>query len=138
MKVLGLDVGDKKIGVAISDELGYTAQGLTVIYRKSLKEDLEEINKIITLHNVSEIVVGYPRNMNGSLGPRAKVVEQFAKALHEFTGIKPVFWDERLSTVEAEKLLISGDLSRHKRKKVIDKMAATLILSGYLNYKSKT
>jgi len=137
MKVLGLDVGDKKIGVAVSDELGFMAHGLTVIHRKSLKEDLAEIKKIITVHNVKEIVVGYPRNMNGTVGPRAEMVERFAEALYKSTGIKPVFWDERLSTVEAEKLLISGDLSRQKRKKVIDKMAATLILSGYLNYKSK-
>ncbi|NYE56423.1 Holliday junction resolvase RuvX [Carboxydothermus ferrireducens] len=137
MKVLGLDVGDKKIGVALSDELGLTAQGLTVIYRTSLKKDLEEIKKIIDLHHVTEVVIGYPRNMNGTAGPRAELVERFAWELYKFTGIKPVFWDERLSTVEAEKLLISGDISRRKRKKVIDKLAATLILSGYLNYKSK-
>jgi len=137
MKVLGLDVGDKKIGVALSDELGLTAQGLTVIYRTSLKKDLEEIKKIIELHNITEVVIGYPRNMNGTAGPRAELVERFARELYKFIGIKPVFWDERLSTVEAEKLLISGDISRRKRKKVIDKLAATLILSGYLNYKSK-
>ncbi|ABB15214.1 Holliday junction resolvase RuvX [Carboxydothermus hydrogenoformans] len=137
MKVLGLDVGDKKIGVALSDELGLTAQGLTVIYRTSLKKDLEEIKKIIDLHHVTEVVIGYPRNMNGTAGPRAELVKRFARELYKFTGIKPVFWDERLSTVEAEKLLISGDISRRKRKKVIDKLAATLILSGYLNYKSK-
>ncbi|GAV22437.1 Holliday junction resolvase RuvX [Carboxydothermus pertinax] len=138
MKVLGLDVGDKKIGVALSDELGFMAHGLTVINRKNLKEDLRELKKIIDLHNVTEVVIGYPRNMNGTTGPRALMVERFAEAFYQFTGIKPVFWDERLSTVEAEKLLISGDVSRQKRKKVIDKMAATLILSGYLNYKSKT
>jgi putative Holliday junction resolvase len=132
---MSLDVGDKTIGVAVSDLLGFTAQGITTIMRKSLNYDLSELKKIISEYEVEEIIIGLPKNMNGSIGPRAEIVKTFAENLTQTISLKIIFWDERLSTVAANRTLLEADLSRKKRKAVIDKMAAVYILQGYLNSK---
>jgi len=132
MRIMGLDVGDKTIGVALSDLFGWTAQGLEVIRRDVLEKDLARLQQIIQDYEVEEIVVGLPKNMNGTLGERAEKVLALVEILKEKFSLPVKTWDERLSTVEAEKMLIKADVSRAKRKKVIDKMAACVILQGYL------
>ena len=129
---MGFDVGSRTIGVAISDELGMTAQGLKTINRKSMEEDLEEISTIIAQFNIEKIVVGLPVNMDGTIGKQAEMIFQWIKILKEKFSLPVETWDERLSTVEASRVLLEADLSRKKRKKVIDKLAAVLILQGYL------
>jgi len=134
MRILALDVGDKTIGVAVSDGLLLTAQGVEVIRRTSLEKDFARLQQIVSEFEVKTIVIGLPKNMNGTIGPRGELVQQFA---HKFAGVLPdiaiKLWDERLSTVAAEKSLIAADVSRAKRRKVIDKMAAVFILQGYLD-----
>jgi len=133
MRTMGLDIGSHTIGVAISDELGITAQGLKTVKRKSKEEDLKEINTIIKQFEISKIVVGLPKNMDGTLGKQAEMVFLWIRALKDKIHLPMVTWDERLSTVGASKVLLEADLSRKKRKKVIDKLAAVLILQGYLD-----
>lgn len=128
---MGLDLGEKTIGVAMSDPLAITAQGLLVIKRS--KTEMDEMTKLIKDYEVDEIILGYPRNMNGTLGPRAKLTEEFAEGLKEKYALPVKLWDERLSTVGAQRALLEADVSRAKRKKVIDKMAAVFILQGYLD-----
>ncbi|WAW14041.1 Holliday junction resolvase RuvX [Peptostreptococcus equinus] len=134
-RIMGLDIGNNTIGVAVSDLMGMTAQGVTTIKRKSKKEDIEELKKIISEKQVNLIVSGLPKNMNGSVGPQAEKVIKLCDYIKEETGLEIEFWDERLTTVSAEKMLISGDVSRKNRKKVIDKLAAVLILQNYLDFK---
>ncbi len=133
MRLMGLDVGDKTIGVAVSDLLGWTAQGVETIRRTSYKEDIDRLKQIIVEKEVEKLVVGLPKNMNGTLGPQGEKVKKFVDKLKSRIDIEIVFWDERLTTVAAEKMLISADVSRKKRKKVIDKVAAIYILQGYLD-----
>lgn len=134
MRYVSLDVGDKTIGVAASDLLGLTAQGIKTIRRASNKKDLQELGEIISDFDEVTFVIGLPKNMNGTEGERCEFVRNFAKKLNEtFPTVKQIFWDERLSTVAAEKSLIAADVSRKKRKKVIDKMAAVYILQGFLD-----
>ena len=134
MRILGLDVGDKTIGIAASDALLITAQGIEVIRRTSLERDLTRLQQLVSEYDVDTIVVGMPKNMNGTIGPRGQLVEEFAAVLSStFPNVTIKFWDERLSTVASEKLLISADVSRGKRRQVIDKMAAVFILQGYLD-----
>ncbi|SDY48911.1 putative holliday junction resolvase [Evansella caseinilytica] len=137
MKVLGLDVGTKTIGVAVSDALGWTAQGVETIQRHRDKEDkdFERIDELIHENDVSTIVVGLPKNMNGTIGPSGEMCQSFADKLRKRTNLPVELVDERLSTVAAERMLVSADVSRKKRKKVIDKMAAVMILQGYLDGK---
>ncbi|WP_203333083.1 Holliday junction resolvase RuvX [Planococcus beigongshangi] len=137
MRIMGLDVGSKTVGVAISDALGWTAQGIeTVKINEAVEEfGLKRLGELISQYEVTEIVVGYPKNMNNSIGPRAEASERFAALLKEAYAIPVVLWDERLTTAAAEKMLISADVSRKNRKKVIDKMAAVMILQGYLDFK---
>ena len=130
---MGLDIGTHTIGVAISDELGITAQGLKTLRRKSMEDDLNEIAKIIGQLEIKKIVVGLPKNMNGTLGKQAEMILEWAKVLMHKIQVPVVTWDERLSTVGASKVLLEADVSRKKRKKVIDKLAAVLILQGYLD-----
>ena len=134
-RIMGLDVGDRTIGVAVSDLMGMTAQGVTTVRRESKKKDIEELKKIIKERNVKYIVSGLPKNMNGTVGPQSEKVIKFCELLKDETGIDIDFWDERLTTVSAEKMLIDGDVSRKNRKKVIDKLAAVLILQNYLDFK---
>jgi putative Holliday junction resolvase len=131
---MGLDVGSKTIGVALSDPLGWTAQGYEVIRRGKAATDFVRLQEIADLYEVEKVVVGLPRNMNGTLGPQVREVVKFIEGLKERLKIPIETWDERLTTVAAEKILIAADLSRARRKKVIDKMAAALILQGYLDW----
>jgi putative Holliday junction resolvase len=136
-RILGLDYGERTIGVAVSDEMGWTAQGVETIRRESKEKDLARLREIIAHYAVGEIVVGLPKNMNGTIGPRGEACQAFATMLGQKTGLPVHLWDERLTTMAAERMLIAADVSRQKRKKVIDKMAATLILQGYLDAKSR-
>lgn len=138
MRIMGLDVGDKTIGVALSDPMGWTAQGLEVIRRKSdVQEDFQRLLQIIREYEVESILVGLPKNMNGTIGPQGEKVLAFVEQLKEEINLPVKTWDERLSTVAAEKVLLQADVSRSKRKKVIDKMAAAVILQGYLDSGAK-
>lgn len=134
-RIMGLDVGDKTIGVAVSDLMGMTAQGVTTVKRVGKKKDIDALKAIIEERQVDYIVSGLPKNMNGTVGPQAEKVIKFCELLEEETGKKIEYWDERLSTVSAERMLIDGDVSRRNRKKVIDKLAAVLILQNYLDFK---
>ncbi len=139
MRILCLDFGEKTIGVAISDPFGWTAQGVEIVRRKeenNLKASIERIGEIILEYGVEKIVVGYPKNMNNTIGERCEKTEAFKIKLEKKFKIPVVLWDERLSTVAAERGLLEADLSRAKRKKVIDKMAAVFILQGYLDSNS--
>ena len=130
---MGLDIGSHTIGVAISDELRITAQGLKTIRRTSKEGDFEEIRKIINQFQIGKIVVGLPKNMNGTLGKQAKMVLQWTRDLEQEIHLLVETWDERLSTVEASKILLQADVSRRKRKKAVDKLAAVIILQGYMD-----
>jgi RNAse H-fold protein YqgF len=132
---MGLDFGSKTIGVAVSDALLWTAQGVKTIRRS--KKEIEELRELIQEYEISEIVIGYPRNMNGTLGPRCEMTDEFATLLRQEFGLPVVLWDERLSTVAAQRTLLEADVSRSKRKQVIDKMAAVFILQGYLDRRQK-
>ena len=134
MRALALDIGDKTIGVAASDLLGITAQGVETIRRTSNKEDLKRLGELVKNFEATTFVIGLPKNMDGTEGTRCEVVKKFAEKIGAaFPEVKQIFWDERLSTVAATKNLIAADLSRKKRKKVIDKMAAVYILQGWLD-----
>ena len=133
MKVLGLDVGEKRIGIAVSDALRCTAQGLTVLHRSGADDDIGAIQEIIDASQVSEVVVGFPKNMDGSVGEGAQKVLSFVRNLEESISIPVILWDERLTTAEATRMLLQADVTRSKRKKVVDKIAAVLILQGYLD-----
>lgn len=133
MRIMGLDIGDKTIGVAVSDPLGWTAQGIKTIRRVGIKSDINEIISMIKEYNVEKIVAGYPKNMNGTIGPRAESIMKFCDRLKSAAGIELVLEDERLTTVAAQKMLIDADVRREKRKKVIDTVASTYILQTYLD-----
>lgn len=130
---MGLDVGSKTIGVAVSDELGLTAQGLKIIQRKTMEDDWRELYAIISQFMIEKIVVGLPINMNGTLGRQAETILEWINRFKDRTPIPVETWDERFSTVEASRTLLEADLSRKKRKRVIDKLAAVLILQGFLD-----
>ena len=133
MRILGLDIGTKTIGIALSDELSLTAQGLFTLKRKGLQSDIRELEKLIGEWSVERIVIGLPKNMNNTLGTSANMVLSFIEELAKSVDLPVVTWDERLSTVAAEKALLEADMSRKKRKRVIDTVAAQLILQGYLD-----
>ncbi len=133
MRILGLDVGQKTIGVAISDPLGFTAQGITTIRREKKLKDIEEVKRICEEYNVKTIVVGLPKNMDNSIGFAGEKIMEFSQLIKEEIDIPIEFWDERLTTVAAHRAMLEADLSRGKRKKIVDKIAATYILQGYLD-----
>ena len=139
MRVLGLDVGDRTVGVAASDALGWTAQGVEIIRRKEaddLSATIGRLRELMAEYDTQKLIVGYPKNMDGTEGERCKIVKAFAGEVQKaIPGTEVVFQDERLSTVAAEKSLIAADVSRKKRRKVIDKMAAVFILQGWLDSK---
>ncbi|OOM13614.1 Holliday junction resolvase RuvX [Clostridium saccharobutylicum] len=137
MRILGLDVGSKTIGVAVSDPLGFTAQGLTTIKRTNKEKDIEEVKKFCDEYNVEVIVIGLPKNMNGTIGPSGEITMAFGELIKEKLNIEIKFWDERLTTVAAHKAMLEADLSRSKRKKIVDKIASTYILQGYLDMISR-
>ncbi len=130
---MGLDVGTKTVGVAVSDALGMTAQGVTTVRRTNMKADLAALAEIIREQEVTRIVVGLPLNMDASEGPRAQATRAFGDALVKATGLPIEYQDERLTTVAAERVLLEADLSRQKRRQVIDQVAAQLILQGWLD-----
>jgi putative Holliday junction resolvase len=137
MRTLGLDVGTKTIGVAVSDGMGWTAQGLETIRFEDEQTDqaIPRLKELIETYEADKLVVGLPKNMNGTIGPRGEACLQFAEQLKEELNLEVIMWDERLSTMAAERVLLEADVSRKKRKKVIDKMAAVMILQGYLDSK---
>lgn len=137
MVILGLDVGTKTIGVAVSDELEITANGIRIIQRKNKKTDLNELKRVIDEYKPGKIVVGIPYNIDGSLSSTGKKIVEFAKVLKKNFQVDLEYWDESFSTVNAERALIEADLSRKKRKKVIDKMAAVVILQEYLGARTQ-
>lgn len=137
MRIMALDLGTRTIGVAVSDVTGLIANGIETVRRTSPERDFSRLEQLVAQWKIGEIVLGYPKNMNGTIGERAKVSEQFAEELkNRFPGISVVLWDERLSTVAAERVLIDADLQRKKRRKVIDMMAAVVILQNYLDSRS--
>jgi len=133
MRIMGLDVGSKTIGVAVSDPLGYTAQGVTTVRRTSMTADLEALRRLADEYQVESVLIGLPLNMNGSAGPAVDRAREVGTALEEALGLPILYRDERLSTVAAQRILLEGDLSRRKRKQVVDKMAAVFVLQGYLD-----
>lgn len=136
-RILGLDVGEVRIGVAVSDALGWTAQAVSTISRKKLETDLQAIEDLAEQYEVDTVVIGYPLNMDGSVGTQADKVRAFADLLAARLNRTVKMWDERLSTAEARKVLIDGGMRREKRKNVIDQMAAMLILQSYLDSQSQ-
>lgn len=137
MRKMGLDFGAKTVGVAISDPLLITAQGLEIIRRKSenkLRQTLARIEELILEYEVEEIVLGFPKNMNDTLGERAEKTLAFKDMLERRTGLSVQLWDERLTTVAADKAMIEAGIRREERKEHVDKIAAVFILQGYLDY----
>ncbi|MDB4866689.1 MAG: ruvX [Cohnella sp.] len=137
MRILGLDYGDRRIGVALSDVFGWTAQGLEMIERKREGDDFRRIAELVKEHEVEAIVVGLPKNMNGTIGPRGEICMAFAEELRQTLSMPVHLWDERLTTVAATRTLLEADVSRRKRKLVVDKLAASLLLQNYLDAHGK-
>ena len=138
MRIMGLDFGSKTVGVAISDELLLTAQGLEIIRRKEenkLRQTLARIEELIVAYGVTEIVLGYPKNMNDTLGDRVEKTEEFKEKLERRTGLTVTLWDERLTTVAADRLMMEAGIRRENRKDYVDQIAASFILQGYLDLK---
>ena len=134
---MGLDYGTKTVGVAISDALGLTAQGIETIQRKEenkLRRTLARIEELVSEYEVEKIVLGFPKHMNNDIGERAEKSLEFKEMLHRRTGLEIIMWDERLTTVEAERTLIESGVRRENRKKHIDQIAAVFILQGYLDH----
>src|SRR5690625_702954 len=139
MKLIGLDVGSKTIGVAVSDALGLTAQGLKTIKwdENNLRSADDELKQIVQEHEIGQAIIGLPKNMNGTIGERGEASERFANHIEKNFHLPIVLWDERLTTMAAERILLEADVSRKKRKKVIDKMAAVMILQSYLDSRGR-
>jgi putative Holliday junction resolvase len=133
VRAIGLDVGDKTVGIAASDELGITAQGLPTLRRTNLRADLAALLEVAREREATHFVVGLPLNMDGSEGPRAEVSRKLGDALGEASGLVVAYWDERLTTAAAQRVLLEADVSRAKRRQVVDKLAAQLILQGWLD-----
>ena len=136
MRIMGLDYGSVTVGVSISDELLLTAQGIEVIRRKQenkLRQTLARIEELIQEYQVTRIILGYPKNMNNTIGERALLAEEFADSLRRRTGLEVILWDERLTTVAAHQVLNEGGLDYRMKATVVDKIAAVLILQGYLD-----
>ncbi|HBJ01775.1 Holliday junction resolvase RuvX [Lysinibacillus sp. FSL R7-0073] len=138
MRIMGLDVGSKTVGVAVSDALGWTAQGIETVKIDEANGEfgIDRIAELVKEYAITEFVVGFPKNMNNTVGPRGEASENYKKLLEETFSLPVKLWDERLTTMAAERMLIEADVSRKKRKQVIDKMAAVMILQGYLDSKN--
>ena len=135
MRIMAIDYGDARTGIAISDPTGLLAGYTTVIHSRKSEVVAEEIARLVKEHGVEELVMGFPRNMDGTEGPRAELYRTFAAKVEEATGIKPVLWDERRTTVDAHRILFEAGKNAKKRKKTVDAVAASLILEGYLDFK---
>lgn len=133
MRILCLDMGEKRIGVAVSDPMGWTAQGHSVLVRGKLQDDLQLLARLCQELEIEKVVLGFPRNMNGTVGPKGQETQAFGLMLQDYLGLPLDYEDERLSTVAAQRVLLEANVSRKKRKGVIDKLAAVNILQGYLN-----
>ena len=136
MRIMGLDFGSKTVGVAISDELLITAQGIEIIRRKDenkLRQTFARIEELITQYSVTEIVLGYPKNMNDTLGERVEKTDEFKEKLERRTGLPVSLWDERLTTVAADRAMMEAGIRRENRKDYVDQIAASFILQGYLD-----
>ena len=136
MRIMGLDFGSKTVGVAVSDPLFVTAQSVEIIRRKSenkLRQTLARIEELVREYEVEEIVLGYPKNMNNTVGERGEKTEEFKQMVERRTGLPVVLWDERLTTVAADRAMIEAGIRRENRKKYVDRIAATFILQGYLD-----
>lgn len=137
MRIIGLDFGSKTVGVAVSDELLITAQGIEIVRRKSenkLRQTLAHIEELIKEYNVEKIVLGFPKNMNNSEGERCEKTLEFKEMLERRTGLTVELWDERLTTVAADNLMMEAGIRRENRKEYVDQIAASFILQGYLDY----
>jgi putative holliday junction resolvase len=131
-RILALDYGSKRMGVALSDELGWTAQPLETFERKTLERDIAHIQELVTMHEVREVLIGLPLRLDGGEGPAVQAVQRFIGRLRETLSVPVITWDERMTTRAAEDLLIAADMSRKKRKGVVDRVAAAILLQGYL------
>ncbi len=138
MRILALDVGDRRIGLAVSDEMGWTAQGLETLTRRDLGKDLTRLTELIENRKVTELVVGLPRHLDGHIGPQAQKVLSFVESLKSKISVPVRMWDERLTSREAERTLIDAHVRRSKRKTVMDQMAAVLILQSFLDARQAT
>ena len=139
MRIMGLDYGSKTVGVAVSDPLGLTAQGIEIVRRKSetkLRQTLARIEEIAQEYSVEKIVLGFPKHMNNDIGERAEKSLEFKEMLERRTGLPVVMWDERLTTVEADRTMMETGIRRENRKEYVDMIAAVFILQGYLDYLS--
>ncbi|MCI8773288.1 MAG: Holliday junction resolvase RuvX [Lachnospiraceae bacterium] len=139
MRIMGLDFGSKTVGVAISDPLFITAQGIEIIRRKDenkLRKTLARIEELIIQYEVEEIVLGFPKNMNDTIGERAQLSLEFKDKLERRTGLPVTMWDERLTTVAADRAMMEAGIRREDRKEYVDKIAAVFILQGYLDYRA--
>ena len=139
MRILGLDFGTKTVGVAVSDELLITAQGLEIIRRKAptkLRQTLARIDELVGEYGVEKIVLGYPKNMNNTEGERCEKTKEFKEMLEKRTGLSVILWDERLTTVSADQYMMESGIRRENRKNYVDEIAAIFILQGYLDYLS--
>ena len=135
MRIMAIDYGDAHTGIAISDPTGFLAGTTTTIHSRKEEVVLEELSKLVEQYKVEELVMGFPRNMDGSEGPRADLYREFADKVEEATGLKPVLWDERRTTIDAHRILFESGQNAKKRKKTVDAVAAALILEGYLTFK---
>lgn len=135
MRIMAIDYGDAHTGIAISDATGFLAGYTTTIHSRKAEVVLEEIARLVKEHGADELVMGFPKNMDGTEGPRAELYRAFAGQIEALTGIKPVLWDERRTTVDAHRILFEAGKNAKKRKKTVDAVAATLILEGYLDFK---
>ena len=139
MRIMAIDYGDAHTGVAISDPTGLLAGTTTTIHSRKEPVVLEELRRLIEQYQVDELVMGFPRNMDGTEGPRAQLYRDFARQVEEATGLRPVLWDERRTTIDAHRILFDAGKNAKKRKKTVDAVAASLILEGYLTFrKTKT
>ena len=140
MRIMGLDFGSKTVGVAVSDPLGITAQGVEIVRRKSpnkLRQTLARIEELVREYDVEELVLGFPKNMNGTEGERCEKTKEFKELLEKRTGLPVVLWDERLTTVAADRAMMEAGLGRLERKEHVDEIAAVLILQGYMSARGR-
>jgi len=135
MRIMAIDYGDAHTGIAISDPTGFMAGTTTTIHSRKAEVVLDELRKLVAQHQVEELVMGFPRNMDGTEGPRAELYREFARKVEDATGLKPVLWDERRTTIDAHRILFESGKNAKKRKKTVDAVAAALILEGYLTFK---
>ncbi len=132
MRILGIDYGDARVGIALSDPLGWTARPLSHLSGSDTEELLQQLDRLVCEHGVEKIVLGFPKNMNGTVGPRGELTQAFGEKLRERTGLPVVLWDERLTTVSAAKIMNQTNVRGKKRKQQIDSLSAVLILENYL------